>query len=229
MLVEVVVERAGVDLYIGIELLDVLDALGSGDEHHELDVLATALLHLADGLGGAAAGGEHGIDDQHVALGHVLGHLAEVGMRLQRLLVAVHADVPHTGGGNHAQHAVHKTQTGTEDGNDYEFAACQRGCVHLADGRFDVLGGQGQIAGGLIGDEHTDLGYQLTEILDAGVLVPHDGQFVRHQGMIHNVNLAAVHSVLLRIYEIQWVRSYVGDVIPPSAEAPWPAAPARPG
>ena len=69
MLVEVVVERAGVDLHIGIELLNVLNALGSGDEHHELDVLAAALLHLADGLGSAAAGGEHGIDDQHVALG----------------------------------------------------------------------------------------------------------------------------------------------------------------
>ena len=60
----------------------------------------------------------------------------------------------------------------------------------------------GQVAGGLVGDEHTDLGHQLAEILDAGVLVAHDGQLVRHQGMVHDVHLLAVHVMLiLRIYK----------------------------
>jgi len=61
-----------------------------------------------------------------------------------------------------------------------------------------VLGGHGQIAGGLIGDEHTDLADQFPEILDAGVLVPHDGQLVGHQGMIHN-DYFTHNSVLLYI------------------------------
>ena len=183
-------------------LLQELDALGSGHEDHELDVLAAPLLHFADGLCGAAAGSQHGVHDQHVALGNVLGHFAEIGMGLQSLLVPVHTDMAHTGGGNHSQHAVHQTQTGPEDGDDYELAAGQSGGVHLADGGLNVLGGHGQIAGGLIGDEHTDLADQFPEILDAGVLVPHDGQLVGHQGMIHN-DYFTHNSVLLYIKKLK--------------------------
>ena len=108
----------------------------------------------------------------------------------------------HTGGGNHSQHAVHQTQTGPENGDDYELAASQSGGVHLADGGLNVLGGHGQIAGGLIGDEHTDLADQFPEILDAGVLVPHDGQLVGHQGMIHN-DYFTHNSVLLYIKKLK--------------------------
>ena len=158
-------------------------------------MLAAKLLHLADSLGSGAAGGQHGVDDEHVTVGHVLGHLAEVGMGLQRLLVAVHTDVADAGGGDHTQHAVHQTQTGTEDGNHHKLAARQRGRVHLADRGLDVLGGQGQVTGSLIGDEHSDLGYQLAEIFDAGVLVAHDGQLVGHQRVVHDMNFLAVHFV----------------------------------
>ena len=65
-----------------------------------------------------------------------------------------------------------------------------------------MLGGHGQIAGGLIGDEHTDLADQFPEILDAGVLVPHDGQLVGHQGMIHN-DYFTHNSVLLYIKKLK--------------------------
>ena len=40
VLVEVVVERAGVDLNVRMILDEVFNAFGSGDENHELDVLA---------------------------------------------------------------------------------------------------------------------------------------------------------------------------------------------
>ena len=183
-------------------LLQELDALGSGHEDHELDVLAAPLLHFADGLSSRTAGSQHGIHDQYVTLGNVLGHFAEVRMGLQRFLVPVHTDMANTGGGNHPQHAVHQTQTGPENGDDYELAACQSGGVHLADGGLNVLGGHGQIAGGLIGDEHTDLADQFPEILDAGVLVPHDGQLVGHQGMIHN-DYFTHNSVLLYIKKLK--------------------------
>ena len=123
-------------------------------------------------------------------------------MRLQRLLVAVHTDVTDAGGGDHTQYAVHQTQTGTEDGDHHKLAARQGGRVHLADGSLDVLGGQGQVTGGLVGDEHSDLRYQLPEILDAGVLVAHDGQLMRHQRVVHDMNFLAVHFCLLRVCKI---------------------------
>ena len=187
VLVEMIIECAGVDVDVGVLLLNGLDAFGSGDEHHERDVLAAALDHLADGFAGRAAGGEHRVDDHHVALGHVLGHLAEVGVGFERLFIAVHADVAHTGGGHHAQHAVDQAETGAQDGDDNELLACERGGVHLADGGLDVLGGQREVARGLVGDEHTDLGHELAEILDAGVFIAHDGELVGDEGVVHDV------------------------------------------
>ena len=108
-------------------------------------------------------------------------------MGLERLFIAVHADVAHTGGGHHAQHAVDQAETGAQDGDDNELLACERGGVHLADGGLDVLGGQREVARGLVGDEHTDLGHELAEILDAGVFIAHDGELVGDEGVVHDV------------------------------------------
>ena len=132
-------------------------------------------------------------------------------MGLERFFIAVHADVAHARGGDHAQHAVDQTETGTEDGDDHELAAGKGGGVHLADGRFNVLGGERKIAGRLVGDEHTDLADQLAEILDTGVLVAHDRQLVGYEGMVHDVYLAAkfrFHCFVLRKLSIYfWVAS----------------------
>jgi len=114
-------------------------------------------------------------------------------VRFERVLVAEHADVAHAGGGHHAQHTVHQTETGAQDGNDGELLAGQHGNLGLADGGLHRGGGQGQVTGGLIGDEHTDFAHQLAEILDAGVLVAHDGQLVCNQGVIHDVYFFAKH------------------------------------
>ena len=116
-------------------------------------------------------------------------------MGLQGLLVPVHADVAHPGGGNHPQHAVHQAQARPEDGHHGELLALQRGGDGLADGGLHLLGGQGQVPGGLVGDQHPDLGDDLPEILDAGVLVPQDGQLVGHQGVVHDVYFTAHHSI----------------------------------
>ena len=89
------------------------------------------------------------------------------------------------------ENAVHQAKAGPEDGHHGKLLARQRRRVHLADRRFDVLGGHGQVAGCLVGDEHADLTDQLAEILDAGVLVAHDGELVRYQRMIHNVDMGA--------------------------------------
>ena len=99
----------------------------------------------------------------------------------------------HPGGGHHAQHAVYQTQTGPEDGYHGELLTGQSGQLRLAQGSLHHLGGQRQVTSGLVGDQHTDLGHQLPEILDAGVLVPEDGELVGHQGMVHDVDFFAKH------------------------------------
>ena len=44
-----------------------------------------------------------------------------------------------------------------------------------------------EVARGLVGDEHTDLGHELAEILDAGVFIAHDGELVGDEGVVHDV------------------------------------------
>ena len=90
---------------------------------------------------------------------------------------------------NNLGRQIDKAEARAQDGNDGKLLARQRRRVHLADRRFDVLGGHGQVAGCFVGDEHADFADQLAEILDAGVLVSHDGELVRHQRMIHNVDM----------------------------------------
>ena len=99
----------------------------------------------------------------------------------------------HAGGGHHAQHTVYQAQTGPEDGHHGELLTGQSGQLRLTQGSLHHLGGQRQVAGGLVGDQHADLGNQLPEILDAGVLVPEDGELVGHQGMVHDVDFFAKH------------------------------------
>ena len=183
-----VVQRTGIDIDVGVRFANAPDAFGRGDENEQLDALAAAILHLRDGCLGGAAGGKHRVNDHNVTLGNILGGLAEVDMGLKRFFIAVHTDMGDTRGGDHTQHAVNKTETGAQNGNDGHFFAGKRGSVHAADRRFDVLGGQRQIARGLVGDQHTDLRDKLTEILDAGGLVTHDRQLVGDEGMVHNVH-----------------------------------------
>ena len=187
MLIELLIDCAAVKLNIGVLFGDELDALGSSNKDHELDVVAAALLHFGDRRVGRAAGGEHGVDDHDIALGDVLRHLAEVDVRLKRFLVAEHTDVADTGRRNHAQNAVDQSKTGAQNGHDCNFLTGQRRLLRRADRRFDRLGGERQITGGLIGDEHPDLADQLPEILDAGVFIAHDRQLVRDERMIHDV------------------------------------------
>src|SRR5699024_2337034 len=100
-----------------------LDALGRGDDVHELDVLDVIVLDELDGGGGGAAGGQHGIEDDHVPLGDVGGHLAVVLHRLQGLGVTIQADVAHLGRGDQGENAVHHAQARPQNGHDGQLLA----------------------------------------------------------------------------------------------------------
>ena len=99
VLIQVVVLGAQVDVHIGVSLVQGLDAFRSGDQADELDPLCAVLLDLGDGVNGAAAGSQHGVQHQHITLRDILGQLAEVLHRLQGLLVAVQANKTDLGGG----------------------------------------------------------------------------------------------------------------------------------
>ena len=168
-----IVQSGAVNLHVGVAVIDVLYALGSGYQNHELDALAAQLLHFGDGHVSAAAGGQHGVNDEHIPVCNILGVLQKVEVRHQSLLVPVHADVAHTGGGHQCQNTVLKAKARPQNGHDGHLFAGQHGSFIRAQGGLNGLSGHGQIPGGLIGQQHGDLTHQGAEILYAGVLVAH--------------------------------------------------------
>lgn len=83
-----------------------LDALGGGEEDHGRHIVGAALHELLDRRDERAAGGEHRVEDVHLAAGEVVRHTGRVRGRLERLLVAHHAQEAHLGGRQQPHHAV---------------------------------------------------------------------------------------------------------------------------
>ena len=170
-------------------LLHPGDAFGRGDQVDQTDVVAAALLQERDGGGGAAAGGQHGIQHQKLAVLAVVRQLAVVFHRVEGFRIAVQADVTHLGRGDQVQHAVHHAQTGPQDRNDADLLAAENVGFGRADGSFHFGFLGGEIAGHLVDHQHTDFLQQLTELLGAGVFVPHQAQLVLDQRMVEYVYL----------------------------------------
>src|SRR5678816_2300156 len=95
VLVEVAVDRGGEDRHVGVHAVEGGEALRAREQADEADRARPGRPQAADGRDGGVAGGEHGIEHHHVALGHLVRHLEIVLHRLQRLRIAEEADVPH--------------------------------------------------------------------------------------------------------------------------------------
>src|SRR5690606_3918402 len=76
--VQFAVDGCAVDGNFGVLVVDAADTFGGGDEADDAEVADAGLLEEGDGAGGAAAGGEHGVDQQHLGGGDVGGQLAVV-------------------------------------------------------------------------------------------------------------------------------------------------------
>ena len=170
-------------------LLHPGDALGRGDQVDQTDVMASALLEERDGGGGAAAGSQHGIQHQKLAVLAVVRQFAVVFHRVEGFRIAVQADVAHLGRRDQVQHAVHHAQTGPQDRNDTDLLAAQNAGLRGADGRFHFGFLGGEIAGHFVDHQHADFLQQLAELLCAGFFVPHQAQLVLDQGMVEYVYL----------------------------------------
>ena len=176
--------------------MDPLDALGGGDDVHQLDVLDLIVLDELDGSGGGAAGGQHGVQDDDFPLGDVVGHLAVVLHRLQGVGIPVQTDVAHLSGGDQGQNTVHHAQTGPQNGDDSQLLAGDGFELAGADGSLDLHFLHRQVPGSFVAHKGGDLGDDLTEVLDAGVFIPEDGQLVLQKRMIKNVYFFHIHDAI---------------------------------
>ena len=198
VVIELLVHARDVDVHVRVLGLHALHALGRAYDAHELDVLDADFLQEHRRSSRAAAGGQHRVDDYRVALLDVGRHFEVVLHRLERVGVAVEADVADLHVRHQGHHAVHHAQARAEDGHYRQllarYVAALRNSQRGLD--FDVL--QGQVAGRLVAHQHRYLTDKLTEGLGACVLVAQDAQFVLDKGMVEYVHIA--HGGLLLFF-----------------------------
>src|SRR5687768_1025175 len=115
LVVQLAVERGGEDGDVGVHLEHAGDALGRGHDAEEADAARAGLPERADRGDRRAAGGEHRVEDEEVALDLVAGDLEVVVYRLERSVVAVEPDVPDPRRGDELGHALHHAQPRPED------------------------------------------------------------------------------------------------------------------
>ena len=105
------------------------------------------------------------------------------------LLIALHAKETDLGGRQHAGHAIEHAQAGAQHRHDDRTRMVgQLLADHRADRRFDRAVHNIDVAGGLVGLEHDQLGDEFAERGGRGVLVTQDGELVFHQRVVQNMN-----------------------------------------
>lgn len=164
-----------------------LHALGGGEQHHGRHVVRAALDQLLDRRDERAAGGQHRVEDVDLAPGQVVRHACRVRGRLERLLVAHHAEEAHLGGRQQPHHAVEHAETGPQDRHDQ---GPRVGELHAGRARdrgldVDLLGAH--VPGGLVREQGDQLVGEAPEGRGVGALVAQRGEFVRHQRVVDNM------------------------------------------
>ena len=91
---------------------EFLDPLGRGQKAEESQVVSAALLEVVDRRDGRVGGGQHRVDDDDQPVLEVGRGLEVILDRLQRLVVAVDADMGDAGGGDEIEHAIEQPVAG---------------------------------------------------------------------------------------------------------------------
>ena len=187
------------------------DAFGAGQQTHKLDGLRVQLFDPLDCCDGRVAGGEHGVNHNHVALIHVVRHLEVVLDSRQRFRVAVQADVAYARAGHNTEHAFQNAVAGAQYGHKHQLLAVYDLGLHLLQRGFDFNALHRHVACDLVGQQHADLMEQGAKGVGRCVLAAHQRQLVLHQRVGYEVDFVFVvgegHLVIFLLEEVifDWV------------------------
>ena len=99
-------------------LLDRLDALGRSEQADRGDILRPAVDEELDRRRERPTGGEHRVDREALPVAEVIGQALGVGRRLERGLVADHAEEAHLCGRQQLDQPLQHPEPGTQNGHD---------------------------------------------------------------------------------------------------------------
>src|SRR5690606_27953424 len=99
------------DVAVADELLDRCDALRRTEQADRGDVLRATIEEELDRRTQGTAGGEHRVDGEALPIAQVVGQTLGVRGRLERRLVANHAEEADLGGGDELDEAFQHSET----------------------------------------------------------------------------------------------------------------------
>lgn len=156
--VETLVDKGGDDPHLGHLLGKVVDALGASDQVDEEDALlrhALGLEHL-DGHDGAAARGQHGVEQQHPAVADVWRELLVEQLGQAGLLVALDQDLADAHGPAALAQALLHRLARAHDADAADLALELDARVLLAHGRGHRVRHHGEVVQAFLDEEPDD-------------------------------------------------------------------------
>lgn len=181
--VEALIDSASEDRHIGVMGMECLHTGGRGEHADEAQARGPAGLELAGGLHRALAGGQHGIEQEHIGPAQGGGKFGIIGAGGRGFLIAGNADVRELRGGGERPHAIHHAQAGAQDGCQDEGPGERLtggGCFQRrGDFHWHCL----QLAGCFGKKKRGNFAEVAAEILGRSVAVPQAGQAGLQQGV----------------------------------------------
>jgi hypothetical protein len=160
-----------------------LDPFRGGDQADERDRAGAGVLDLRDRGDARVPGREHRVEHDRVALAEVVGQLDVVLDRLERLLVAVHADEADPCARDQRQRPFQHAHACTQDRADRDLLARDALGPHHLERRLDLDRLGGEVLGRLVGQEQRELVDELPEVDGGRVLVAEVRELVLDQRM----------------------------------------------
>ena len=118
-----------------------------------------------NGGDGASAGREHRIEEQELALGGIAGNFEVIVDRLERLVIAIEADVSDARRGDEFEDAFDHTESSPQDWDERELLPGDALTDGALEGGLDGDIFEREVGGGLVGHEHRNLVDELLENL----------------------------------------------------------------
>ena len=148
----------------------------------EAEVFGAAFLEELTGGDGAAAGGEHGIANQHFIFGEARWEFFEVRLGFESGFIAGHAEIADAGFGQELVRQRNKALPSTENGHEQDYAAKH---LHRRSGErgADALVFGGEIARGLGEEDEPELAQGTAKGFHAGGLITQGGEALLREGM----------------------------------------------
>ena len=183
LLVQFAVECSAVHNHVRMRLSETAYALRCGHKAEKANARCTSAFERGHRSSGAPSSRQHGIEQKEIALGGVARNLEVVIHWLERVVVAIQANMADASCGNEARHPFDHSEPRTQNGNKCEFFstyAPSRGSLQRCFNR-RIL--EGKFARRLVRDQCSDLVNKLLEDLGGCRTVAQKRELVLHERM----------------------------------------------